>query len=103
MLARFNVLPSAILFGRYCRVPHNLRRCPYSQDAIETVSHVLLDCPFYNSPQARFLDLLLSGYQDRSDNAKVCFLVQGKINHITTYVACFLQTAIQIREAISQV
>ena len=71
MLARFNALPSAVLFGRFRGTPYIHRRCPCSLGAIETVHHVLLDCPFYNSSRARFLEPLLHDFQDLSNSANV--------------------------------
>lgn len=46
-LARFNVLPSALLTGRYNSVPSNRRFCPCSVNLTETLVHVFFCCRFY--------------------------------------------------------
>ena len=45
--ARFNALPSALLTGRYLRIPLEQRLCPCDLKEIESISHVLLYCTLY--------------------------------------------------------
>ena len=42
MLARLNVFPSAMVEGRYRKIPHIERTCRYSSMELDTICHILL-------------------------------------------------------------
>ncbi|CAI5791307.1 Hypothetical predicted protein [Podarcis lilfordi] len=53
--ARLNCFPTAVLSGRYSRVPIANRTCSCNDTALETMEHVMLFCPNWTDERSRFL------------------------------------------------
>ena len=99
-LARFNILPSAILSGRYHGISYSDRLCPCTKTHIETVPHVLLHCPFYQMLRLKCFNPTFNPtfihLTELSDHYKVLFLLDNSDPEIIEIVAKFLYDAIAI-------
>lgn len=62
MLARNQVLPSAVLEGQNKKVTMKNRLCLYSTGEIETIEYVLFCCPYYQEVCIKFVSPIISKY-----------------------------------------
>ena len=99
-LVRLNVPPSAILEGRFQRIPLENRVCPCGDGSIESVAHVLLSCTFYKDLRKEVITPLLLSIPGRSTNATVSYLLADQDNQVTAKTAKFLVGAMKIRSTI---
>ncbi|CAI5798460.1 Hypothetical predicted protein [Podarcis lilfordi] len=60
--ARFETMPSAVLYGKFTRVPMHARLCPCMSNKVESVTHILLSCEFYSEERAQLILPLLSKF-----------------------------------------
>ena len=95
-LARFNVLPSALLQGRFAGKPYAERLCPCGLPEVESVTHVLLRCRFYNDIRRVFI----SPVMQNPLNEFLCLkcLVEDRDPEITLKVAKYCVAAMRLRE-----
>ena len=98
MLARFNILPTAVMTGRFQKIPYAYRQCPCKQGSIETIQHVFFYCPIYDAIRAKVLNALPFKGTGYSDSCKVQFLLSNQDPDIIDIVAKFLQMSILLRE-----
>lgn len=61
-MARYNIVPSAIVEGHYRKVPMVEWICPCGSEIVETLEHVLLGWKLYNDICAKYSYPLLGGY-----------------------------------------
>lgn len=96
--ARFNILPSALLQGRYMKTPIAERVCICGKGEVEDVSHVLLYCELYRDHRKAYILPLLNRLPGRTDNFYVSFLLQDSDSFVTHIVAKFCVVAMWIRK-----
>ena len=89
-LARFNVMPSAVLTGRFLRTPHADRLCSCKQNCIDSISHILLGCPKYTAPRIQLLEPILKNKSGLSEADKVYFMLSDSLQDVSASVASFL-------------
>ena len=101
--ARFNTFPSAFLEGRFLNRPPELRLCPCDTAQPESISHILLHCPFYDNIRKYLILPLLPHYTRHSslspynNDILVKFLLRDKVPSISNSVAKFLYISTRIR------
>uniref|UniRef100_A0A2D4PQN9 Reverse transcriptase zinc-binding domain-containing protein n=2 Tax=Micrurus surinamensis TaxID=129470 RepID=A0A2D4PQN9_MICSU len=96
-LARFNVLPSALLSGRFKKLLLSERLCPCDRAEVETVEHVLIHCPIYNTARIQLWSSIgfdLSGF---NANNLVVYCLGDKSSYITAQVSKFFLRAVTVR------
>lgn len=89
MLARLNIFPSAVLTGRYSRVPFDQRRCNHCGIEPDSVTHFLCVCPVFSKLRRVFLGPVISSYSG-PPNLLAAFLLNDFSQEITLLVAKFL-------------
>ncbi|XP_053118799.1 inversin isoform X5 [Hemicordylus capensis] len=94
--ARFNVFPSALLYGKYAKLPYEERKCPCDQ-AVETVAHILLKCPIYQDIRHQLIDPLLKDLNGKDDDLVVTYLLDDKDISTSAAVAKFCYVASRLR------
>ena len=99
-LARLDVLPSAVLEGRYQKLPREKRLCPCGDGNLETVSHVLLTCPLYKDLRSEIITPLLLSIPGRSSAAAMFYLLADQNIQTTEKVARFIERAMRLRASI---
>ena len=96
MLIRMDMLPSAILDGRYKKISYLNQLCVYGEGRIETLEHVLLDGKIYKQIRESYINPIIL---DRDGgNRKCCLqtLLEDR-NKATTYnVAKFGRLALKL-------
>nr|XP_016853653.1 PREDICTED: uncharacterized protein LOC107983669 [Anolis carolinensis] len=97
-LARCHALPSAVLEGRYQKIPYSERLCPCDSGQIETTEHVLLQCLFYRDIRTRLIMPWTTKYPGCSGQFYVTLLLSDTISAVTYNVAKFCTAAIKIRQ-----
>lgn len=97
-LARFNVLPSALLLGRYEGKPYESRVCPCGSSEVETSLHVLLHCSYYEDLRLTFIAPVLQKLKNEPELQRMRALVEDKVPEITINVAKFCVAAIRRRK-----
>uniref|UniRef100_A0A670HL80 ribonuclease H n=1 Tax=Podarcis muralis TaxID=64176 RepID=A0A670HL80_PODMU len=98
-LARLNMLPSAVLEGRYQGISFENRLCPCGAGCVETVSHVLLSCSLYKDLRDETIAPLLSAIPGHSCEAKLFSLLADQNGSTTEKVAKFVERAMRLRAA----
>ena len=90
MLARLNILPTAVTKGRYTKTPHHDRLCSCSAKTPETVEHVLLSCEKHYHLRERLINPLMRENMIQDPSTTVTFLLSDHTPQITEGVAKFL-------------
>lgn len=96
-LTRFDVLPSALLKGRYVGKPYAERVCPCGLKEVETASHVLLHCDLYGDIRSLFISPIVQKFPGRSESQRLKILLGDKNPEVTLKVAKFSAAAIKRR------
>ncbi|XP_061446802.1 uncharacterized protein LOC133367087 [Rhineura floridana] len=96
-MAKFDVLPSALLEGRFNRIPQTESYCPCDSGAIETAGHVLLECRFYTSLRSHFIIPLFQKFPSRDKKFFAQYLLADINSPITCKVMNFFAAAIDTR------
>lgn len=99
-LARFNVLPSALLQGRFEGKPYTARVCPCGSLEVETASHVLLRCRLYEDIRLTFITPVLQKSRKESEYHSLKLLLEDKNPKTTLNVAKFCASAINRRKQV---
>ena len=60
MLARLNIFPSAVHFGRFANIPRINRLCLFCSSEPDTLDHILFRCPTHQHLRNNILEPLLS-------------------------------------------
>ncbi|KAJ7303251.1 hypothetical protein JRQ81_012188 [Phrynocephalus forsythii] len=94
--ARFNVMPSAMLEGRFKGTPLQNRTCPCGE-GVETLAHVLLLCSFYREVRQELLFPMLVKKPGRSSDFYISLLLGDRDKQVTLLTAKFLAAAIKMR------
>ena len=98
-LARSSALPSAIIEGRYKKIPRANRTCPCKSGELETIEHVIFRCVFYEEARVRLIFPLLHKIEDCPENSKIRYLLwQGNEAEIMQ-VAKFCAFAYRVRQS----
>ena len=98
MLIRMDMLPSAILEGRYKKIPYLNRHCACGVGSIETLEHALLDCKIYEQIQERYINSIILNSDGSNRKGYLQTLLEDR-NKATTYnVAKFGCLAIKLRQ-----
>nr|XP_034966343.1 uncharacterized protein LOC118082652 [Zootoca vivipara] len=96
-LARLDVLPSAVLEGRFQKIPAEKRLCPCGIGNTETVAHILLSCPLYKDLRLDLITPLLLTIPGRPTEATLFFLLSDQNDQRTTKVARFIEGEMRLR------
>ncbi|XP_061485692.1 uncharacterized protein LOC133386086 [Rhineura floridana] len=72
---RMNVLPSAVLEGRYNKTPYAERLCPCGKREIETNVHVILHCSLYDHLRSLLITPLLDHQILNSEYSRINYLL----------------------------
>ncbi|XP_053122321.1 uncharacterized protein LOC128332077 isoform X2 [Hemicordylus capensis] len=99
-LARCHALSSAILEGKYKKIPFMERLCPCDSGEVETIDHVLLSCPFYKDSRDRLISPLLLKYPGHSSQVYAKMLLSDDNRSFTYNVARFCGEACKIRRVL---
>ncbi|KAJ7319797.1 hypothetical protein JRQ81_019308 [Phrynocephalus forsythii] len=88
-LARCNAIPSAVLYGRFNGTPYSDRRCSCVLDGVESLTHMVLYCPFYDHFHKKLLDprLLKKRHCSNIDNLR--YLLSPGESAVIENVAAF--------------
>lgn len=97
--ARFNALPSALLEGRYNKIPIEQRLCPCNSNEIETIGHVILYCPLYRDSRKELIEPILRKIPRSTDDTYIRHLLADKEPEINRSVAKYCYIATRIRRA----
>ena len=97
-LAHFNVLPSALLEGRFSKIPVNEWICPYGTGVTEYVEHVILHCNMYEECRKKLISPILTAFSGCSPTTLVLICLRDVSSHITERVSKFLMTSMKIRK-----
>ena len=93
------MLPSAVLEGRYKKMPYLNRLCVCSEGSIETLEQVLFDCKIYKQSLESYINAIILD-RDGGDRKGCLQTLLEDRNKATTYnVARFGQLAIKLRQA----
>lgn len=84
ILARSLSLPSAVMEGRYKSVHLPLRLCSCHLGEIDTIEHILLNCPYYREIWQESAGPLLERFPRRSSRIKIDYLLANR-NYQTTH------------------
>uniref|UniRef100_A0A803TJP4 ribonuclease H n=1 Tax=Anolis carolinensis TaxID=28377 RepID=A0A803TJP4_ANOCA len=95
---RFQVMPTAVLDGRYHNVPWENRLCICGQSQVEDIVHYMLVCPLYSAPRERHLEPLLTHGKGNCLAETMHFLLSDTNNYVTHKVALFALSAKKIRK-----
>ncbi|KAJ7337996.1 hypothetical protein JRQ81_010522 [Phrynocephalus forsythii] len=95
MLARLNILPSAVLSGRYYNVPFEKRLCKLCLLEPDSTSHILLSCPSHHKLRLRLLTPYISNFSG-SPESITKRLLEDKLPELTASVAEYLATVLHI-------
>ncbi|KAJ7320683.1 hypothetical protein JRQ81_020194, partial [Phrynocephalus forsythii] len=96
-LARCNVLPSNVVYGRFGSLPLETRLCPCNTGTTESLVHMILYCPLYKDMHASHLDPHLARLPGRQDEVILHKLLLGKDKTHTRQIAIFINLIIQRR------
>ena len=99
-LARCQALPSAILEGRYKKIPLEERRCPCGLGQLETTEHILLFCLYYRDLRSSFIRPILRNFPGRTEQFYISLLLQDSTPEITYAVARFCAASSAMRRRI---
>lgn len=98
MLIRMDMLPSAILEGRYRKIPYMNRLCVCGEGRIESLEHVLFECKIYKQIQESYIHPHISDMEE-ADRKRCLQLLLADRNKVTTYnVAKYGRLAIKLRQ-----
>lgn len=95
-LVRFNVLPSALLSGRFHNIPYSERLCGCNGTSIETWSHTVFHCHRYNGLRVKYLSSVLLRMQGWNDSDMLLQLLSSQNIKILYSVACFFLEVVAI-------
>ena len=98
---RFQVMPTALLSGRFSGVPVDRRLCICGEPVIEDLSHYVLDCPLYLEPRIKHIQRFLLGQYFPTNLDKIVFLLSDTNPLITYSVSLFALAARKIRAKIT--
>lgn len=98
MSARFNILPSAVLEGRFKKIPYEHRYCPCGSEEIENINHVLFGCSLYTEIRALYITPIVLQFPGRQEKFYTNFLLADQKEGITQAVAQFFAAAIANRK-----
>ncbi|KAJ7335344.1 hypothetical protein JRQ81_013285, partial [Phrynocephalus forsythii] len=74
-LARHNVMPSDLLWGKFGGITLNARCGSCEQCALETLVHMVLYCPVHHDLQPKHLAPILQALEGKSDLDKIHFML----------------------------
>uniref|UniRef100_A0A670IUV5 ribonuclease H n=1 Tax=Podarcis muralis TaxID=64176 RepID=A0A670IUV5_PODMU len=97
--ARLNCFPTAVLSGRYSRVPSANRTCSCNDTVLETMEHVMLFCPNWTDERSRFLTPLVNKLHLPIQPWIVSLLLQDSDRWITEMTANFLLSVMKRKAA----
>ncbi|XP_053139871.1 39S ribosomal protein L19, mitochondrial isoform X1 [Hemicordylus capensis] len=97
-LARFNVLPSAELEGKFRGIPKEQRLCPCGSGEQESIFHILLCCLFYRDLRTCYISSLLTDFPGHTDAFYVNYLLSDQKEEVTFKVAKFCEAAKKARQ-----
>ena len=89
MLARLNLLPTAVTKGRFAKIPYDDRFCTCSSKEPESVEHVLLFCEQHNHLRERSINPLMRENKSHDSSTIVPFLLSDHNSQITEGIASF--------------
>ncbi|CAI5776854.1 Hypothetical predicted protein [Podarcis lilfordi] len=92
---------SAVLSGRYSRVPIANRTCSCNDTALETMEHVMLFCPNWTDERSRFLTPLVNKFHLPIQPWIVSLLLQDSDCWITEMTANFLLSVMKRKAALT--
>lgn len=104
--ARFETMPSAVLYGKFTRVPMHARLCPCMSNKVESVTHILLSCEFYSEERVQLILPLLSKfiplqyYLESSPEILRKYLLEDSSSSISYEVAKFCTLVIKKRKSL---
>ncbi|CAI5770207.1 Hypothetical predicted protein [Podarcis lilfordi] len=99
--ARLNCFPTAVLSGRYSRVPIANRTCSCNDTALETMEHVMLFCPNWTDERSRFLTPLVNKFHLPIQPWIVSLFLQDSDCWITEMTANFLLSVMKRKAALT--
>lgn len=88
MLARLNIFPSAVHYGRFMRVPREKRLCLFCGESPDTLLHILLSCPSHDSSRRMYLEPWITNFPPQV--SPLPQLLEDSIAPLTYSVASFL-------------
>ncbi|XP_053146803.1 uncharacterized protein LOC128342830 [Hemicordylus capensis] len=88
-LARLNALPTAVLKGKFKKLPYSAHLCPCGSGDIETTAHVILYCTFYKDIHINFISLLLMEFPGHTDDFYLDYLLSSFKETVSSNVAKF--------------
>lgn len=89
LLARFNIFPSAVHYGRFLHIPRDKRLCLFCKEAPDTLSHILFFCPTHSSLRKLYLVTRLLHYSPSCESSLSLFM-EDAIGPLTYAVASYL-------------
>ncbi|CAI5783693.1 Hypothetical predicted protein, partial [Podarcis lilfordi] len=92
---------SAVLSGRYSRVPIANRTCSCNDTALETMEHVMLFCPNWTDERSRFLTPLVNKFHLPIQPWIVSLFLQDSDCWITEMTANFLLSVMKRKAALT--
>lgn len=96
-LARFNMLPTAVLEGRFKKIPYELRLCHCDLGAIETTEHVLLYCQFYRDVRNQLIYPIINKFPGNTDLFYLRLLLDSRDPSMIHKVAKFCYIVCKVR------
>lgn len=94
-LARCNVLPSAVLQGRFNGIPMRERLCPCSSGAVESIDHIFFCCSLHAEARNKFLTPFLSETTCSSDNSVLKQLLSTPDPFLMRQTAIFVSAVLK--------
>lgn len=87
--ARFNVFPSNVLSNRFSNGKISVL-CACDNKSIESLYHILFNCPLYNVPRSRILSSIILEIAAKPPELHLAYLLQDIDSYRTLQVARFL-------------
>lgn len=102
LLARFNIFPSAVHYGRFLCIPRHKRLCLFCKEVPDTLSHILFFCPHHSSIRQLHLATWFSYYPPSCEFSLSRFM-EDAIGSLTFAVARYLALVLSKTPAFRQV
>ena len=93
MLARMNIFPSAVQFGRYQNIPYEQRLCDCHLGEPESILHILFSCPLFSKQRSLLLGPLFQPNKPSAHGIKK--VLADTSPEVTEDIAEFLAIVLQ--------
>lgn len=95
-MARCNVVPSEVLWGRYKGTVYSERCCPCAQGVVESLEHLIFYCPCHARNRQRYLIPLLNSNPQYAGKWNIQLLFSIHDADFVKQLACYIASIVRI-------